>query len=71
MANGKKGVSTGVAAAAGALFGAATSAAAIFLSDKKNRQKVERKIEGIAAEGKKAVKKTKKVVRAIEGKSRK
>lgn len=50
-----------MAAAAGALFGAAASATAIFLSKKENRQKVAREIKKAEKTGEKAVKQLKSI----------
>lgn len=53
MANDKKdgGVNPMIASLAGAAVGAAVGAGAIILSDKKNRQKLEKALEGLKKQG--------------------
>lgn len=56
MANEKKGVSPLTTGVAGAIIGAAAAAAAIALSDEKNRKKAQSILEGLEKEGDKVLK---------------
>lgn len=64
MANEKKGVSPLATGVAGAIIGAAAAAAAIALSDEKNRKKAQTILEGLEKEGDKVLKEISK--RAME-----
>lgn len=56
MSNDKKGLNPLATGVAGAIIGAAAAAAAIALSDEKNRKKVENVLEGLQKEGNKVLK---------------
>ena len=64
MAEGNKGLNPLATGVAGAIIGAAAAAAAIALSDEKNRKKVERVLEGLQKDGNKVLKEISK--RAME-----
>lgn len=64
MANEKKGVSPLATGVAGAIIGAAAAAAAIALSDEKNRKKAQTILESLEKEGDKVLKEISK--RAME-----
>lgn len=56
MADEKKGAGSTVAAVAGAIIGAAATAAAIALSDEKNRKKAENILKELQKQGNKVLK---------------
>ena len=56
MSEDKKGLNPLATGVAGAIIGAAAAAAAIALSDEKNRKKVEQALEGLQKEGNKVLK---------------
>lgn len=56
MSNDKKGVNPLATGVAGAMIGAAAAAAAIFLSDEKNRKKAEKVLGDLQKQGDKVLK---------------